>query len=64
MLDGERSYVNKEEVRVTVVQPCADCNLLAKRSGTARRISEVCVRNIGNGVSEDFGIQKVIYQEH
>jgi hypothetical protein len=62
MSDRERSYVNKEEVWVTIVQPGADRDLLTKRSGTTRGIGGVRIYNVGD--SGAFDIQEVIDQEH
>ena len=64
MSNRERSYVNKEEVRVAVVQPGADRHLLTKGSRTTRGIGEVRIRNVGDGVSEEQDIQEVIDQKH
>ena len=64
MTGREESYVNKEEVRVTVVQPGADRDLLTERSRTTRSVGEVCIHNVGGGVSKDHCIQEVIDQEH
>lgn len=61
MLDRERSYINKEEVRITVVQPSTDGDLLTKRSKATRSIGDVCICDIGDRVSEDLCVQKVVY---